>query len=340
MRVRRLIDPVLTFSKRTGQRRKDVGSAPQKSGVGIGAVREEQASHVERRVIRSTIVHTRVARIEERLPPKRAPFRIHTLGVALDDRARGGDIARNCGAVDVGLGKLRMFGEETTRLRWIGSMPGAVIQAGQPDKDVDERPRIISRLWWIPDEWLDRSEILFQPGPACKSVGARRHELGITEREKTDRLLRARVKLFHLRDGGGVTGMKCLAQPLGFFPEMFEGRVVRQRTYRHSNLLARAWRADGLWSAASGEEVACLEMVVRSGGLGPSRGLEAPRAPTATLADPRGYVLRSSARRLEAGLAGRSRKYEIYAESMPGNIAIAGVGFLCVTGVESVAKTA
>ena len=41
------------------------------------------------------------------------------------------------------------------------------------------------------------------------------------------------------------------------FPEMLEGRIVRERTCRHSDLLARTWRAGGLWSAASGEEVAC-----------------------------------------------------------------------------------
>src|SRR4029450_12180237 len=72
---------------------------------------------------------------------------------------------------------------------------------------------------------------------------------------------------------------------------MLEGRVVRQRMCRHSNLLARAWRAGGLWSAASGEEVTCLELIGRSGGSGPFRGLEAPRARTATLADQMSYVL-------------------------------------------------
>ena len=184
-----------------------------------------------------------------------------------------------------------MFGQQAARLRRIGSMPGSVIQARQLDEDVNERPRVISRLRWIPDEGLDGGEILFQLRPARESVSARRDELGITKREKRDRLVRARVKFSHLRAGAGVTGTDCLAQPLGFFPQMLERRVVRQRTYRHSNLLTRAWRADGLWSAASGEEVACFEMVGRSGGLGPFRGLEAPRARTATLADQMSYVL-------------------------------------------------
>jgi hypothetical protein len=161
-----LIDSFLTFSERAGQRGEDVGSAPQESGVRIGAMRQEQARHLQRGAIRSSAVHARIARIEKGLPSKRAPFRLDRPRVALDHRARGGDVARGRGAVDVGLGELRMFGEQAARLRWIGSMPGPVIQARQLDEDVNERPRIIRRLWWIPDQGLDGDEILFQLHPA------------------------------------------------------------------------------------------------------------------------------------------------------------------------------
>ena len=54
----------------------------------------------------------------------------------------------------------------------------------------------------------------------------------------------------------GLAGAHALAQTLGLFPQMSERRLVRQLIGWNSDLLARAWRAGGLWSAASGEEAA------------------------------------------------------------------------------------
>src|SRR6185295_20164910 len=73
-----------------------------------------------------------------------------------------------------------------------------------------------------------------------------------------ERIVRARVKLADLRERVSIARGDRPGQPFRLFPEMLEGRIVGQRTRRHSDLLARARRAGGLWSAASGEEVACL----------------------------------------------------------------------------------
>jgi len=92
------------------------------------------------------------------------------------------------------------------------------------------------------------------------------------------------MKLARLRDGGSVAGADALRQALGFFPEMLEGRIVRQRTRRHSDLLARV---SGL-VACGPQHQARKRLPVgldETGGLGPFRGLGASRALESMLAD-------------------------------------------------------
>src|SRR5207249_5290088 len=74
----------------------------------------------------------------------------------------------------------------------------------------------------------------------------------------------------------GIARQHRAAQPLGVFTQMVEGGVVRKRTCRHSDLLARIGRAGGLWSAASGEEAACLSFVDVRAGLALSADWERP----------------------------------------------------------------
>src|SRR5437773_2223225 len=99
--------------------------------------------------------------------------------------------------------------------------------------------------------------MLFELGPAREPVGTRGHELGVGERELSGGVGRARVKLFNVSECAGLAGTHRGVQPFGIFSEMFERRVIRKRTCWHSDLLARVSRAGGLWSATSGEEVAC-----------------------------------------------------------------------------------
>jgi len=84
------------------------------------------------------------------------------------------------------------------------------------------------------------------------------------------------MKLVDQRDGIPVTGLNRCAKTFRNLPKSIERGIAWEWTWRHRDLLARIERAGGLWSAASGEEAACLGYCRRSGGLGPFRGLEAP----------------------------------------------------------------
>jgi hypothetical protein len=64
--------------------------------------------------------------------------------------------------------------------------------------------------------------VLFEFGPARKSVRACGHELGIDERQVRNTSLRARVKLAYQREGLSVTGANRGEQSFRLFPEMFE----------------------------------------------------------------------------------------------------------------------
>jgi hypothetical protein len=59
-------------------------------------------------------------------------------------------------------------------------------------------------------------------------------------------------------DGFRIAGVDAEAYAFRDLAEPIEGRVIRERTWRHRDLLARTKRARGLGSAASGEEAACL----------------------------------------------------------------------------------
>jgi hypothetical protein len=92
------------------------------------------------------------------------------------------------------------------------------------------------------------------------------------------------MKLARLRDSGSVAGADRAAQALGFLSKMLEGWIVRQRTRRHSDLLARE---SGL--AACGPQHQARKRLLldldETGGLGPFRGLGAPRALDSMLPD-------------------------------------------------------
>jgi hypothetical protein len=100
--------------------------------------------------------------------------------------------------------------------------------------------------------------MLFEPSPPAEAVVARRHQLRGAQREAGEGRVSLRVKLADTGDGVRVAGADGFAQLLGLFPEILEGRIVRQLTDGHSDLLSRTRRASGLRSAPSGEEVACL----------------------------------------------------------------------------------
>src|SRR5262245_325112 len=87
-----------------------------------------------------------------------------------------------------------------------------------------------------------------------------------------------------LGDRRGVAGADALRQALGFFSEMLEGRIVRQRTRRHSHLLARAsgLAACGPQHQARKRLPVCVD---ETGRLGPFRGLGASRTLASMLAD-------------------------------------------------------
>src|SRR2546423_12999094 len=125
--------------------------------------------------------------------------------------------------------------------------------------------------------------MLFELRPTREPIGTRGHELGVGERELSDGARRARVKLVNVCERADLAATHRGVQPFGIFSEMFERRVIRKRTCWHSDLLARVSRAGGLWSATSGEEVACRNGFDVQGGLGPFRGLEAPLAPALRL---------------------------------------------------------
>ena len=275
LRMRRLIRPVLASTERPRQSREGVAPRMQKAGIGIRAAREEQAGDFKCGVIRIGRLKARVARIKQRLPMEGTAFRVHEPGVAVEDRSHASDVAGRGGGVDVRTCERRMIGQHPTgpgRIRW---MPAGVCQTREPDEHVDERFRIRRRRW-IPHEGLDFDEMLLEPGPTRKPVRARRYQLRIRERKPAHRTVWARMKLLHARDRVGIARQHRAAQPLGVFTQMVEGVVVRKRTCRHSDLLARVGRAGGLWSAASGEEAACLSFVDVRAGLALSADWERP----------------------------------------------------------------
>src|SRR5262245_26460079 len=120
--------------------------------------------------------------------------------------------------------------------------------------------------------------------PAGEPVLPRDRQLCVGEYEPGDRCRRARMEFARPSDGGGVAGADALRQALGFFSEMLEGRIVRQRTRRHSDLLARA---SGLAACGPQHQARkCLPVGVdETGGLGPFRGLGASRTLASMLAD-------------------------------------------------------
>jgi len=111
---------------------------------------------------------------------------------------------------------------------------------------------------WTPDERLDIAEMLFELRPIRESIRARGDQLRVGEGEVCDSAIWTREKFFHHAERVACAGRHRGAQAFGVFPEVLEGRIVRERTCRHSDLLTRASGLSGLWSAASGEEAACL----------------------------------------------------------------------------------
>src|SRR6266853_2206189 len=170
-----------------------------------------------------------------------------------------------------------MIEQHAARLRR-RRMEAGIGQACQSGEDICGCLRI--RQWRrVPDERIDLGQVLFELRPARESVRTRRDQLRVGERETANRVAGTRMELRHLRDGISLAGQDQVVQSFGVFPKMVEGRIVRERTRWHSDLLARVERADGLWSAASGEEAACLYSCQTFGWAWPfPRTGSAPRA--------------------------------------------------------------
>src|SRR5262245_37946273 len=100
--------------------------------------------------------------------------------------------------------------------------------------------------------------MLLELCPAAESVRARDDQLRVGKREASGDEIRARMEFLRHRERVAVSGRQRGAQPFRVFSKMFERWIVRERTCRHSDLLTRASGLSGLWSAASGEEAACL----------------------------------------------------------------------------------
>ena len=174
-------------------------------------------------------------------------------------------------------------------------MPCTVVHARQPHERIDRCRRTARNRGRIPGKLIDDGEMLFELRPAREPVTASRHQLCIGQREIGQHIPGARMELANLRQHRGITTTNAVAQALGVFSEMFEGRIVGQRTDWHSDLLARARRAGGLWSASTGEEVACLDSCRTVGWAWPfPRTGGVPCSAASTVADSSGTKCRKT----------------------------------------------
>ncbi len=131
-----------------------------------------------------------------------------------------------------------LFCEHLQRSSGVCRTPIQVRQA----REAQEHINLVVRIGGgrIPDERSDLREVLLQPCPAREFVGTGDDELSIREREPSDGLLRVGMELPDLRQGISVSSLDSVEKSLRLLAEMFERRVVRQRTCWHSDLLARA----------------------------------------------------------------------------------------------------
>src|SRR5262245_756470 len=108
-RVRQLVPVVLASAEGAGERGERIRALPEEAGVGIGAALEQHTYDVERRTMRSDIVQSRVAGVEQRLPRKWTAPRVDQRGIAVDGGEHCGHVSRGGGSVNRRAGQMRML---------------------------------------------------------------------------------------------------------------------------------------------------------------------------------------------------------------------------------------
>src|SRR5215475_2459315 len=93
------------------------------------------------------------------------------------------------------------------------------------------------------------------------------------------------MKFARLGDCGGVASADALRQAFGFFSEMLEGRIVRQRTCRHSDLLARSGGLAACGPPHQARKCLPVGVLTKREGLALSADWERPARSQSMLAD-------------------------------------------------------
>ena len=174
----------LTLSERPGERRERVHALPQVARVGIGAMLQEQASNLERRVAGLGAVEARVRRVQQRLPAMRPAFRPRRRRIGGEEPSRGRDVPHTRRGVDARPRDLRVLAQQFCCPPPAGRVVVRVDQAGEAQELVgqlvvaaDGAANLLSvRRARIA---LDDLDMPAQPVPAREAVAAGDDELGV-----------------------------------------------------------------------------------------------------------------------------------------------------------------
>ena len=178
-------------------------------------------------------------------------------------------------AADPGLGL-----EHRRRLRQVRSLPAPVVETRQADERIGRGARRALDIGrGVEAERLDGLDVALELRPARESVGSREHQLRAAQGEPLGGGLPFRVELADSRQGLGAARSHFLEQTLRAAAEILQRRVFGKRRDRHGDLLPGRYAAPGCKPAVRNRaRKTSLSNVGNSGGLGPFRGPEAPRA--------------------------------------------------------------
>ncbi len=144
------------------------------------------------------------------------------VGVLRQEVGNRRDVANGGSGVDVGLGEVRLRGEELPRLHTPQRMIAVKISDA---RQAQEPVRIVIRLWFErPPVGLDRLDVAFQLLPAREAVASGEHTLRVVQ-SKSSRV----GSLFVLLDFGncvGVAGTVGFEQFLRLTLELVEVRPI------------------------------------------------------------------------------------------------------------------
>ena len=132
---------------------------------------------------------------------------------------------------------------------------------------------------------FERFDVRLQLGPGRESIFVRNHQLRIRkcERRRSDLFVRtilpSRMAVANANQGIGVRCLLALQQRLGLFFELIETGTGRKLP-GHENLLSGLGLCP---QCRQKEDSSNCCWPTDAGGLGPFRGLDAPRAPRSTL---------------------------------------------------------